>query len=414
MYYAKAQFYDPAAKRFVSMDPVKGNVTDPLSLVSYLYCVDNPLRYVDPLGELPTFGEIRDGIKSATRTVVNATKTITIGAAKATVEVGKVVTKTVVTVGSAASKTVESAGSIVANVVEKISPSTADNIRTSTRSTANSIANTTANLAIKSANTTVSVAKTITSAGTSLIKAEAAVGKKAIEVVNIAEGVTQQAKVALDLAKKGTTNIAEGVQNGGSAWGSYAFKSSLINFAGPFAPILQNKAREKRNEQLASANSQIKFGWDQFKQAGQELWDITKYFDKQECPEDIQPDKIVGVAGERKTSPAEGTPIDFTKPYAHSRPSFRKGVVEEVWRQALIRGGGVVRDPNTRDIIEWTPGTPRAGVWDMGHISKAKYSEVHARYMRGEMTTEEFVDWYNNPKNYRPELPHNNRGHYYE
>ncbi len=50
MYYAKARFYDPAAKRFVAMDPVKGNVTDPLSLVSYLYCVDNPLKYVDPMG----------------------------------------------------------------------------------------------------------------------------------------------------------------------------------------------------------------------------------------------------------------------------------------------------------------------------------------------------------------------------
>ncbi len=58
MYYAKARFYDPAAKRFVSMDPVKGNVTDPLSLVSYLYCVDNPLRYVDLDGAIPQ--EIKD------------------------------------------------------------------------------------------------------------------------------------------------------------------------------------------------------------------------------------------------------------------------------------------------------------------------------------------------------------------
>ena len=52
MYYAKARFYDPAAKRFVSMDPVKGNVVDPMSLVSYIYCVDNPLKYIDPLGEV--------------------------------------------------------------------------------------------------------------------------------------------------------------------------------------------------------------------------------------------------------------------------------------------------------------------------------------------------------------------------
>lgn len=50
MYYAKARFYDPDAKRFVEIDPVKGSVTDPLSLVSYLYCVDNPLRWVDLLG----------------------------------------------------------------------------------------------------------------------------------------------------------------------------------------------------------------------------------------------------------------------------------------------------------------------------------------------------------------------------
>lgn len=33
------------------MDPVKGQITDPLSLVPYVYCVDNPLKYVDPLGE---------------------------------------------------------------------------------------------------------------------------------------------------------------------------------------------------------------------------------------------------------------------------------------------------------------------------------------------------------------------------
>ncbi len=50
MYYAKARFYSADDKRFVAMDPIKGSVVAPLSLVSYLYCVDNPLRYVDPLG----------------------------------------------------------------------------------------------------------------------------------------------------------------------------------------------------------------------------------------------------------------------------------------------------------------------------------------------------------------------------
>ena len=102
-----------------------------------------------------------------------------------------------------------------------------------------------------------------------------------------------------------------------------------------------------------------------------------------------------------------------TKPYANSRPSFRKGVVEEVWENA--KGpDGLVRDPNTGDIINWTPGQSRKGVWDMGHIPEAKYSEMHEAYMNGELTTKEFVDWYNDPANYRPELPSNNRSQKYE
>ena len=31
-----------------------------------------------------------------------------------------------------------------------------------------------------------------------------------------------------------------------------------------------------------------------------------------------------------------------------------------------------------------------------------------------ELTTKEFVDWYNDPANYRLELPSNNRSHKYE
>lgn len=55
-----------------------------------------------------------------------------------------------------------------------------------------------------------------------------------------------------------------------------------------------------------------------------------------------------------------------TKPYINSRPSFRKGVVEEVWENA--KGpDGLVRDPNTGEVINWTPGESRKGVWGMGY-----------------------------------------------
>ena len=109
----------------------------------------------------------------------------------------------------------------------------------------------------------------------------------------------------------------------------------------------------------------------------------------------------------------EGTGNITSKPYANSRPSFRKGVVEEVWNNAK-GSDGLVRDPNTLEVIDWTPGQSRRNVWDMGHVPEAKYSEMHKKYMAGEMTPKEFVDWYNDPRNYRPELPSNNRSHRYE
>ena len=49
-FYAKYRFYDADLKRFDSMDPVKGFVTDPMSLVQYLYVKDNPKTRLDPLG----------------------------------------------------------------------------------------------------------------------------------------------------------------------------------------------------------------------------------------------------------------------------------------------------------------------------------------------------------------------------
>ena len=72
MYYAKARFYDPDAKRFVAMDPIKGSITEPLSLVSYLYCVDNPLRWVDPLGLFLVGTVLREGAKGFDVALVHA------------------------------------------------------------------------------------------------------------------------------------------------------------------------------------------------------------------------------------------------------------------------------------------------------------------------------------------------------
>jgi hypothetical protein len=42
--------YDAADRRFMAVDPVKGSIRNPLTLVPYTYVVDNPEKFADPLG----------------------------------------------------------------------------------------------------------------------------------------------------------------------------------------------------------------------------------------------------------------------------------------------------------------------------------------------------------------------------
>ena len=105
------------------------------------------------------------------------------------------------------------------------------------------------------------------------------------------------------------------------------------------------------------------------------------------------------------------------RPYLNpkSRPSFRKNFVTDFWNKIWSESKDhIVRDANTGEEIHWKPGQSRKGIWDMGHVNNAKYSEIHAAYVRGEMTPAEFRDWYNNPDNYQIEKSSNNRSHRYE
>lgn len=123
-----------------------------------------------------------------------------------------------------------------------------------------------------------------------------------------------------------------------------------------------------------------------------------------------------GSAGEYIDDVIEGTgDLVDNRPYIdpNSRPSFRKGVVESTWNNA--KGpDGLVRDQNTGDVIYWSPGQSRKDIWDMGHVPGQKYYDMYQKYIQGEMTPKQFRDWYNNPNNYRPEIPRNNRGHLFE
>jgi len=49
-----ARFYDPAAGIFLQTDPVKGNTGNPLSMVPYIYALNDPANLIDPDGQMPS------------------------------------------------------------------------------------------------------------------------------------------------------------------------------------------------------------------------------------------------------------------------------------------------------------------------------------------------------------------------
>lgn len=75
---------------------------------------------------------------------------------------------------------------------------------------------------------------------------------------------------------------------------------------------------------------------------------------------------------------------------------------------------GVLRDPNTGDIIKWKPGQPRNGVVDFGHNQGSSYSEMFQKYKNREISLNELKEFQFDAKNYRLETPSANRSHLYE
>ncbi len=52
MYYLRARYYDPQTGRFTSFDTQEGTVDASQDLNRYVYCRNNPVKYVDPSGEI--------------------------------------------------------------------------------------------------------------------------------------------------------------------------------------------------------------------------------------------------------------------------------------------------------------------------------------------------------------------------
>ena len=60
MVYLRARWLDPQVGRFTQRDPWAGNPLEPISLHSYLYASDHPIKYVDPTGAFSIAEWLRD------------------------------------------------------------------------------------------------------------------------------------------------------------------------------------------------------------------------------------------------------------------------------------------------------------------------------------------------------------------
>lgn len=55
LYYYGARYYDPSIGRVISPDTIVPNPANPQSLNRYSYCLNNPLKYIDPSGHGETW-----------------------------------------------------------------------------------------------------------------------------------------------------------------------------------------------------------------------------------------------------------------------------------------------------------------------------------------------------------------------
>lgn len=121
--------------------------------------------------------------------------------------------------------------------------------------------------------------------------------------------------------------------------------------------------------------------------------------------------KRAGSFAAEELNPRAITKARNGKPYESHRPSHKKSVIEQVF-EANKKPNGKVLDPATYEEISWSPGEPRN--WHMGHKPGYEYRHLLKAYNEGRITKEQFLEYYNDPKYYRPETPATSHSHEHE
>ena len=117
-----------------------------------------------------------------------------------------------------------------------------------------------------------------------------------------------------------------------------------------------------------------------------------------------------------KVTPLENGPyIKNGKPNGRPGPSGKaKLEFEKAVYNKQVGKDGILRDPNTKQILNWKPGEQRTGKVDFGHKAGKNYSKMFEKYMNGKISLKQLKAFQSTPKNFRIEGYSPNRGHLYE
>jgi len=126
--------------------------------------------------------------------------------------------------------------------------------------------------------------------------------------------------------------------------------------------------------------------------------------------------KDTKVKGAGEAEPLENSPyVKDGKPNGRPQLSGEKKLqFEKDVYNNNVDLDGVLRDPNTGDVIDWKPGQPRKGVVDFGHKAGNSYNDMFQKYKNGDITLDQLKEFQFDPNNYRLETPWANRSHKFE
>lgn len=75
---------------------------------------------------------------------------------------------------------------------------------------------------------------------------------------------------------------------------------------------------------------------------------------------------------------------------------------------------GILRDPNTGQVLDWKPGDPMKNIVDIGHKTGKEYNKVFPKYQQGKWSLDQLKSFQSNPKNFQLEAASSNRSHFFE